>query len=154
MQGACCAGQLASCLDDEDYNLARACLALLPVRCKALSACRSSPGRAFFQGSLGLWHAGTEDSLLTLLRSPCPSTQEATAAGLRCCIERGGKAPNRLYLSAAALHCGLDTVVTWVLRPQAPVEARECLAAALAATAESDERHGQNAADTLTLGTF
>ncbi|CAE7674207.1 unnamed protein product, partial [Symbiodinium necroappetens] len=54
------------------------------------------------------------DSLLTLLRSPCPSTQEATAAGLRCCIERGGKAP---------------------------VEARECLAAALAATAESDERN-------------
>eukprot|EP00439_Symbiodinium_sp_Y106_P019462 s158_g2.t1 len=54
------------------------------------------------------------DSLLTLLRSPCPSTQETTAAGLRCCIERGGKAP---------------------------VEARECLAAALAATAQSDERN-------------
>ena len=34
VQGACCSGQLASCLDDEDYNLARACLALLPVCCK------------------------------------------------------------------------------------------------------------------------
>ncbi|CAE7248793.1 unnamed protein product [Symbiodinium natans] len=78
-QGACCARQLASCLDDQDDHLARACL----------------------------------DSLLSLLRASCGATQEAAAAGLGSCFEKGGKAP---------------------------VEARERLAAALVTAAQSDDR--------------